>query len=101
MWHGGIAHGSQWFAPGRRREPTLYYYEGTGIEAVLNRHPNRRLVRPLRVAVVGLGTGSIVVHGRRGDLFRFYELDPQVVQAARDYFTFLADAPGGGGGGAR
>ena len=93
MWHGGIAHGSQWFAPGRRREPTLYYYEGTGIEAVLNRHPNRRLVRPLRVAVVGLGTGSIVVHGRRGDLFRFYELDPQVVQAARDYFTFLADAP--------
>ncbi len=93
MWHGGIAHGSQWFAPGRRREPTLYYYEGTGIEAVLNRHPNRRLVRPLRVAVVGLGTGSIVVHGRRGDLFRFYELDPQVVQAARDSFTFLDDAP--------
>ncbi|MXW72252.1 MAG: ferrichrome ABC transporter permease [Acidobacteria bacterium] len=93
MWHGGIAHGSQWFAPGRRREPTLYYYEGTGIEAVLNRHPNRRLVRPLRVAVVGLGTGSIVVHGRRGDLFRFYELDPQVVQAAREYFTFLDDAP--------
>lgn len=93
MWHGGIAHGSQWFGPGRRREPTLYYYEGTGIEVVLNRHPNRRLVRPLRVAVVGLGTGSIVVHGRRGDLFRFYELDPQVVQAARDYFTFLADAP--------
>ena len=93
MWHGGIAHGSQWFAPGRRTEPTLYYYEGTGIEAVLNRHPNRRLVRPLRVAVVGLGTGSIVVHGRRGDLFRFYEIDPQVEQAARDYFTFLTDTP--------
>ena len=93
MWHGGIAHGSQWFAPGRRKEPTLYYYEGTGIEAVLNRHPKRRLVRPLRVAVVGLGTGSIVVHGRRGDLFRFYEIDPQVVRAARDYFTFLTDTP--------
>ena len=93
MWHGGIAHGSQWMAPGRRREPTLYYYEGTGIEAVLNRHPHRRLVRPLRVGVVGLGTGSIVVHARRGDLFRFYEVDPQVVTAARDYFTFLTDTP--------
>ncbi len=91
MWHGGIAHGSQWFAPGRRREPTLYYYEGTGIEAVLNRHPHRRLVRPLRVAVVGLGTGSIAVHGRRGDLFRFYEIDPQVVDAAHGFFTFLTD----------
>ena len=93
MWHGGIAHGSQWFGPGRRTEPTLYYYEGTGIEAVLNRHPNRRLVRPLRVAVVGLGTGSIAVHGRRGDLFRFYEVDPQVESAAREYFTFLTDTP--------
>ena len=93
MWHGGIAHGSQWFAPGRRMEPTLYYYEGTGIEAVLNRHPKRRLVQPLRVAVLGLGTGSILVHGRRGDLFRFYEIDPQVVSAARDFFTFLTDSP--------
>ena len=93
MWHGGIAHGSQWFAPGRRREPTLYYYEGTGIEAALNRHPKRRLSQPLRVAVVGLGTGSVVVHGERGDLFRFYEIDPQVVSAAREFFTFLADTP--------
>ena len=74
-------------------EPTLYYYEGTGIEAVLNRHPKRRLVQPLRVAVVGLGTGSLLVHGRRGDLFRFYEIDPQVVSAARDFFTFLTDTP--------
>ena len=93
MWHGGIAHGSQWLAPGRRREPTLYYYEGTGIEAALNRHPKRRLAQPLRVAVVGLGTGSVVVHGKRGDLFRFYEIDPQVVSAAREFFTFLADTP--------
>ena len=93
LWHGGIAHGSQWFSPGRRREPTLYYYAGTGIEAALTRHPKRRLARPLRVAVVGLGTGSILVHARRGDLFRFYEIDPQVVTAAREYFTYLADTP--------
>ena len=86
-------HGSQWFAPGRRQEPTLYYYEGTGIEGVLTRHPKRRFAQPLRVAVVGLGTGSILVHGRRGDRFRFYEIDPQVVSAARDYFTYLTDTP--------
>jgi hypothetical protein len=91
LWHGGIAHGSQWFSPGRRREPTLYYYEGTGIEGVLTRHPKRRLARPLRVAVVGLGTGSILVHAQRDDLFRFYEIDPQVVMAAREFFTYLAD----------
>ena len=92
LWHGGIAHGSQWLAPGRRGEPTLYYYEGTGIEAALTRHPKRALGQPLRVAVVGLGAGSLLVHGERGDLFRFYEIDPQVAEAARDFFTFLPDA---------
>lgn len=93
LWHGGIAHGSQWLAPGRRREPTLYYYEGTGIEMALTRHPRRTLGRPLRVAVVGLGAASLLVHAERGDLFRFYEIDPQVTAAARDFFTFLADSP--------
>ena len=93
LWHGGIAHGSQWMGPGRRREPTLYYYEGTGIHAVLNLHPRRRLAQPLRVAVVGLGAGSVLVHARRYDLFRFYELDPEVEQVARDSFTYLADTP--------
>ena len=92
LWHGGIAHGSQWFDPGRRREPTLYYYEGTGIEAALTRHPERTLGQPLRVAVIGLGIGSVLVHGRRGDLFRFYEIDPQVVEAARDFFTYLPES---------
>ena len=93
LWHGGIAHGSQWFAPGRRREPTLYYYEGTGIEAALTRHPHRERGQPLRVAVIGLGAGSLLVHAEPGDLFRFYEIDPQVVAAARGFFTFLADTP--------
>ncbi len=93
LWHGGIAHGSQWFDPARRREPTLYYYEGTGIWAALTRHPKRDLGAPLRVGVVGLGAGSVLVHAEPGDLFRFHEIDPQVVSVAEDWFTFLEDSP--------
>ena len=94
LWNGGIGHGSQWLEPGRRREPTLYYYAGTGIEAALSRHPRRRAGAPLSVGVIGLGTGALTVHAREGDRFRFYELDPQVEAVARSYFTYLRDAPG-------
>lgn len=94
LWNGGIGHGSQWLHPDRRREPTLYYYEGTGIEAALSRHPRRRAGAPLSVGVIGLGTGALTVHAREGDRFRFYELDPQVEAVARSYFTYLREAPG-------
>ncbi len=93
LWHGGIAHGSQWMRPDRRREPVLYYYAGTGIDAAMRLHPRRRLAQPLRVGVVGLGAGALLVHSRRNDVFRFYELDPQVEEIARSTFTYLADTP--------
>ena len=93
LWHGGIGHGSQYLAPGRRREPALYYYDGTGIAAAFTRHPRRLLGLSLRVAVVGLGAGSLAVYGEREDEFRFYEIDPQVTALAEDYFTYLEDTP--------
>ena len=94
LWHGGIGHGSQFLSPERRREPMLYYYEGTGVKTALDRHPKRRAGEPLSVAVLGLGAGSLAAHSRSGDRFRFYELDPQVERLARRYFTYLGDAAG-------
>lgn len=94
LWHGGIGHGSQRLAPGRRREPMLYYYEGTGVKTALDRHPKRRAGQPLSVGVLGLGAGSLAARSRSGDRFRFYELDPQVERVARRYFTYLDDAAG-------
>ena len=94
LWHGGIGHGSQRLAPGRRREPMLYYYEGTGVKTALDRHPKRRAGQPLSVGILGLGAGSLAARSRSGDRFRFYELDPQVERVARRYFTYLDDAAG-------
>ena len=44
------------------------------------------------MGVIGLGTGSIAVHGRLGDNFRFYEINPVVEQLSKTYFTYRADS---------
>jgi len=41
---------------------------------------------------VGLGTGTLALFGRPGDVYRFYEINPQVVTVANSEFTFLADS---------
>jgi spermidine synthase len=45
------------------------------------------------VGVVGLGAGTIAAYGKSGDVFRFYDINPQVVDLARTEFTFLKDSP--------
>ena len=41
---------------------------------------------------MGLGIGTLARYGRVGDSFRFYEIDPDVVQHAREHFTYLSDS---------
>jgi spermidine synthase len=44
------------------------------------------------VGVVGLGTGTLAAYGRKGDRFRFYEINPRVIGLAAREFTYLADS---------
>ena len=43
--------------------------------------------------MVGLGTGTLAAYGRTGDLFRFYDINPKVVEIAHSEFSFLKDSP--------
>jgi len=88
--HGAINHGTQFLDPDRRREPTTYYAEGSGIGLAIKstRHPKQR------VGVVGLGTGTIATFARAGDVYRFYEINPLVPEMAGKWFTYLSDCPG-------
>ena len=88
LMHGVIMHGEQYRAPERRREPTTYYGDTSGIGRALKALDSK----PLRVAVVGLGTGTLAAYGRKGDVYRFYEINPQVVEVARREFSFLGDS---------
>jgi spermidine synthase len=42
-----------------------------------------------RVGLIGLGAGTLATFGRPGDVFRFYEIDPAIVQVARQHFQYL------------
>ena len=93
--HGRIVHGFQYRASEKRREPTTYYTEDSGIGLVLQNHPLRKL-GPLRVGVVGLGVGTIAAYGRPGDTLRFYDINPAVVAFSTGptrLFSYLADCP--------
>ncbi|HET6332092.1 MAG TPA: fused MFS/spermidine synthase [Polyangiales bacterium] len=90
LTHGRIRHGMQLDRPDLRRIPTMYFGEGTAIAQVFARH---HAGRPRSIGVVGLGAGTLAVYGTSLDRIRFYELDPQVVDVASHWFTFLRDSP--------
>lgn len=87
--HGRIAHGMQFLLPARASQPTLYYGRGSGIDLAL------RTLAPggRSIGVVGLGAGTLAAYGMAGDHFRFYEINPQIEQVARTYFTYLKNSP--------
>ena len=90
--HGNTRHGMQFLRDEKRREPTEYYSEATGIGLALRHYHSDRPVR--RLGVVGLGVGTLAAYARPGDVVRFYEIDPDVLRVARGYFTFLDDCQG-------
>lgn len=87
LMHGRTVHGAQ--QRFHRELPTTYYAPESGIGKLLS------LARstPRRVGVIGLGIGTLAAYGRPGDLYRFYEISPAVLDYARsESFTFLSDS---------
>ncbi|MDH3319154.1 MAG: fused MFS/spermidine synthase [Betaproteobacteria bacterium] len=88
LLHGTVTHGDQLPHPRYRRALGTYYQTTSGIGRTLI-----ALRRPgARVGVIGLGVGTLAAYGRPGDLYRFYEIDPAVVQIARREFSYLEDS---------
>jgi len=88
LTHGRIKHGSQYLEQALRDRPTSYYGPHSGVAMALNALPKG----PRKIAVIGLGTGTMAAWGRPGDLIRFYEINPLVQTIATTWFTFLPDS---------
>ncbi len=91
MVNGGITHGGQLLDPEMRLRPGSYFGPDSGYGRMFASLPHA----PRKVGVIGLGAGSIIAYGRKGDTFRFYEINPQVVELARREFTFMSATPAG------
>lgn len=95
LMHGRTLHGAQ-LDPPYEREPITYYGKKSGIGILLENHPKRSVPgENLRVGLVGLGAGTLAAYGRPGDYFRYYEINPDVVQLSagpKPVFTYLRDS---------
>lgn len=94
LYHGGIMHGMQDLDPAVREEPESYYGRHTGIGRALDRLKDRP---DARVGIVGMGTATAACYGQKGHVFRFYEINPDIIRLARSYFYYLSDMENRGG----
>ena len=91
MIHGVTIHGIQY--QDDLRKPTAYYIEDSGVGLLLLNHPKRG--NGARVALLGLGVGTLVTYGEPSDTYRLYVINQIVIDLAQgegNYFTFLKDS---------
>jgi spermidine synthase len=99
--HGTTIHGAERMsdiaAPaGVKPLPLTYYHRQSAMPQTVAA-ARQRAGGLMRVAVVGLGTGTLSCYSEPGEDWTYYEIDPVVVRMARDpaRFTFLTRcAPG-------
>ncbi len=66
--------------------PVSYFAPYSGIGLAFSHL--RQTPSPLRVGIVGLGAGALAAYAEPGDTFRFYEINPLVVELAKREFTY-------------
>jgi hypothetical protein len=90
LTHGTTLHGVQDLAPGLEKEPTSYYARRSGVGHAM-RTAAAIYDQPVKIGVVGLGSGTLACFAQPGQQWTFFEIDPAIVRIARDSgrFTFL------------
>jgi hypothetical protein len=89
--HGKIVHGFQFEDAPRRSLATGYYGDNSAANIVIRHWPHH----PMRVGLVGMGTGTLASIAQPGDVYRFYEINPDVYRSSEGtspYFSFLKDS---------
>lgn len=88
--HGRIVHGIQFLDPEKEMQPTAYYGPMAGSGMLFARH---KAGAGRKIAVTGLGAGTIASLTQPNDELVFYEINPLVLKHAEEYFSFLQKSP--------
>jgi hypothetical protein len=77
----------------RRRDEPIAYFQNLGPIGDIFRELRSRK-KPIRIGVLGMGTGTLAGYAEPGWQIDYFEIDPAVVRLAYDerYFTYLPDA---------
>ncbi len=89
LMHGTIQHGTQIFSDELRKTPTSYYAHESGVGLAIDKCC---VGKPRRIGVIGLGSGTIAAYGQKGDVIRFYDINPQVEPIARNVFSYIRES---------
>ena len=84
LYMGTTNHGGQARDPENKLYPIAYYHEYTGVGKSLLKIPDLK-----NIGMVGLGTGVLALYGKKGQHFDFFEIDPIVVDIAKQHFDNL------------
>jgi hypothetical protein len=87
LLHGRITHGLQFASPERARQVTSYFGSRSGLGLAMRNFPRQQ---NLRVGLLGLGVGTVMAYGKKGDYYRIYEINPQVKDIAEKPFSYVA-----------
>jgi hypothetical protein len=87
LYHGTTFHGGQQITPKVSLEPMFYYGKGGGFFDVME------TFRARSIAIIGMGGASNACARAKDTSLRFFEIDPGMVDIAKNYFTFLRDCP--------
>ena len=79
LMNGTIKHGMQYLDPKKSDQPTEYYSRDTGLGMTMDYFSKRE---GKRVGMLGLGVGTIAAYSSKGDVFKAYEINPDVIQLA-------------------
>lgn len=84
FYSGQITHGIQFTQTDKRTLPVSYHSIESGVGETLE---YAKLKYPkIRVAVVGMGIGTLATYARESDHYDFYEINPEVIQIANHLF---------------
>jgi hypothetical protein len=91
--HGTTIHGAERLRddngePITGQPPMITYYHPNSPMGVTVKAVRARVGGPIKVAVVGLGTGTFACFAEPGDSFKFYEIDATVEKLARSSGRF-------------
>ena len=89
--HGVTIHGYQFLSALKSDIPTAYYGETSGGGLAILNDPHRGL--GMRVGILGLGIGTLASYGQAGDVYKFYEINPLVIDLAKGsggYFSYVS-----------